>query len=61
MKKKAAQYAKAIVAVTGLAASMATAFGLTQYPYVSLAIAVLTALGVVRVPNAPLPGVLPEK
>jgi len=59
--KKAAQYAKAIVAVTGLAASMATALGLARYPWVALGIAVLTALGVVRVPNAPLPGVLPEK
>lgn len=45
------KYAKAIVAVLGLAISMATALGLTHYHYVAIIIAVLTALGVYGVPN----------
>jgi uncharacterized membrane protein len=51
MKKTPAQYAKSVIAVIGLAVTVASALGLAQEHWVSIVIAILTALGVYTVPN----------
>lgn len=51
-----AQYAKALVAVIGLAASVATALGL-HAAWVPILIAAATAAGVYAAPNQPKPKV----
>ena len=55
MLKKARKYAKAIIAAIGTAASVATALGYSHEKYVSIAIAVLTVLGVYQAPKEESP------